>query len=208
MVFQTARLVLGTCLFLGLAALGAAIVLSPELGVVAEELALEAWIGARATVSAAYAKSPAMVISLSVALALPVAAVSADIAHRMTRRRQLRGASLRRSPRGDILTSRVPRGAWIEVDGEQGRRHLIEREILSIGREIDCDVTLDDPALAETHLVIRRDVDGRFLAVDLSGQGIGINGKLQHRAEIGDGDRISLGACRLTMVVSAQPQGR
>lgn len=188
-------------------AAGAIVLISPppdEIALMARGEAERLLVQGRSILALAYARSPVIVVGLAALIVLPIAAMVAATARWLGRERtratamQPLAAKLRR----DLPMTRV--SAWIEVDGEQGRRHKINRDMLTIGREIDCDVTLDGPSIAPTHVLIQRQSSGALLAVDASGEGFQVNGQLSHGLRLVDGDRIRVGGCRLTVMIRGQ----
>ena len=193
----------------GLAFLAAAaiVLVSPPpeaLAPMASEAAERLLAQGKAVIAAAYARSPVIVVGFAAFIILPITALAASAArwivrlHRRASRLRTRVPGLAR----DLPPARQT--AWIEVDGEQGRRHKIARDMITIGREIDCDVTLEEPSVAPTHLLIQRQSGGTLLAVDASGEGFQVNGHHCHGLRLADGDRIRVGGCRLTVMIRGQ----
>lgn len=84
--------------------------------------------------------------------------------------------------------------AWIEVAGRRRERVQIRGDVLRIGRDVENDLVLAAPGLADVHAVIARNGDRGFVVVDTSGgPGVALNGRPVASAALADGDRIGLG---------------
>ena len=78
-----------------------------------------------------------------------------------------------------------------------GRRVPLEDETVTVGRQDDCDVVLDDPTVSRHHAEVRRSGDG-FEVVDLgSRNGTRVNGLGIARTRLSDGDDLLIGAVPL-----------
>lgn len=78
-----------------------------------------------------------------------------------------------------------------------GQRHQVDRDLVTLGRSKDCDVTIDDASVSRRHAEIRREDDALWI-VDLgSTNGIEVNGRRVERARLGTGDRVLLGQTEL-----------
>jgi sigma-B regulation protein RsbU (phosphoserine phosphatase) len=88
----------------------------------------------------------------------------------------------------------------LEVPGEEPRRIPLDRPVITVGRSSINDVALADKSLSRRHLRIAR--DGENLSVEDLGSrnGTFLNGeRLLAPQALQDGDRITLGACTLTV---------
>lgn len=78
-----------------------------------------------------------------------------------------------------------------------GHRVPLEDETVTVGRQDDCDVVLDDPTVSRHHAEVRRSGDG-FEVVDLgSRNGTRVNGLGIARTRLADGDDLLIGAVPL-----------
>jgi hypothetical protein len=78
-----------------------------------------------------------------------------------------------------------------------GVRHELDRPVVTLGRSKDCDIAIDDPSVSRRHAEVRRETGG-FAVVDLgSTNGTRVNGAKVARAELEDGDRVTLGQTEL-----------
>lgn len=85
----------------------------------------------------------------------------------------------------------------VEFDGGSTRRHLLSGEALVIGRDPNCDVTLDDPAVSQKHARVERRRDG-FAIVDLqSRNGTFVGDRRVDDRRLHDGETIVVGSTRL-----------
>ena len=80
----------------------------------------------------------------------------------------------------------------------EGRRNVLSGERVMIGRSRECDVVVSDPNVSRRHIELRRGERG-WAAVDLgSTNGMKVNGRRVGHAELGPGDRITIGVTDLT----------
>jgi hypothetical protein len=169
----------------------------------------QAWRQIRHWVSEGYHRAPALMLGLSVLLAVPPLALAGLLASRKhsspeTTRLIARG-SARRAGRRPMATahpeiSAWPTEAWVEVDREPGKRYVIGRTLVRIGREEDNDICLSVNTVHRYHAVIRRTTEGEVVITDLSGEegnGVLVNGAPVAEARLAQGDTIHLGEVRL-----------
>ncbi len=90
--------------------------------------------------------------------------------------------------------------ALVAVEGkDKGRRFTLIKGENSIGRSLDNDVILADPAVSRKHTKIIVEED-EVILVDLgSGNGTMVNGLKVHRTQLAHGDRVELGATVLSL---------
>ncbi len=169
----------------------------------------QAWGQIRFWVSEGYRRAPALMLGLSVLLAVPPLALAGLLASRNRRSpetTQLIGRpSARRSGRRPMTTARPeisawPTEAWVEVEREPGKRYVIGRTLVRIGREEDNDICLSVNTVHRYHAVIRRTTDGEVVITDMSGEegnGVLVNGAAVSEARLAQGDTIHLGEVRL-----------
>jgi pSer/pThr/pTyr-binding forkhead associated (FHA) protein len=73
----------------------------------------------------------------------------------------------------------------------------LKKKHTKLGRELDCDICLDDPRVSREHALIHRQED-EFVLEDLgSRHGTELNGKPVHSETLRTGDQISIGAFSL-----------
>lgn len=92
--------------------------------------------------------------------------------------------------------------ALVVVKGpEVGERFYIDREELTLGRDPDCDVFLNDVTVSRRHAVLR--VRAGVVSVEDSGSlnGTYVNGVRVDEAPLGAGDRLQVGRFVMTFVV-------
>ena len=78
-----------------------------------------------------------------------------------------------------------------------GRTHDVDSKRVVIGRSRECDIQIADPNASRRHAEIRREGD-TFAIVDLgSTNGLEVNGRRTQRANLADGDRITIGTTDL-----------
>ncbi|MFA9476053.1 MAG: FHA domain-containing protein [Filomicrobium sp.] len=162
--------------------------------------------------------APALVLGLSVIVALPVLILAGMVLRRVTPVGE--GTSRYFGPlpeeikdeRGD---DEGPSEAYseafifVESDGGNGTgtggfQFTDGSMMVRIGREEDNEIRLTHPTVHRYHALIRRSIEDGYEIADLSdvsGNGVLINGeKISHR-RLFDGDVISLGAARLRFAV-------
>jgi hypothetical protein len=169
----------------------------------------QAWSHVQQWLSEGYQRAPALMLGLSVLLAVPPLALAGRLVSRKRRSpdtTQLIGrSSARRAGRRPLATvspeiSAWPTEAWVEVDREPGKRYVIGRTLVRIGREEDNDICLSANTVHRYHAVIRRTTDGEVVITDLSGEegnGVLVNNARVAEARLAQGDTIHLGEVRL-----------
>ena len=161
--------------------------------------------------------APALVLGLSVVVALPVLILAGMVLRRVTPVGE--GTSRYFGPLPeDIKHARGdydgPSDAYseafifVESDGGNGTGDFQFTDgsmMVRIGREEDNEIRLTHPTVHRYHALIRRSIEDGYEIADLSdvtGNGVLINGeKISHR-RLFDGDVISLGAARLRFAVN------
>ncbi len=169
----------------------------------------QAWMQLRHWVGEGYQRAPALMLGLSVLLAVPPLALAGLFVSRKRRpsdnATQLIARSARRAPRQRLTTARAeisawPTEAWVEIEGQPGSRHVIGRTLLRIGREGDNDICLSANTVHRYHAVIRRTTEGEVVITDLSGEegnGVLVNGTRVEEARLAQGDAIHVGEVKL-----------
>jgi diguanylate cyclase (GGDEF)-like protein len=94
-----------------------------------------------------------------------------------------------RSGPGAWLVQVYPTGPGI------GRRHAVRATPLLIGRDVDCDIILDDAAVAGRQVRVQPTIDGCY-AVDLNSGGTFVNEETVTKRKLRDGDCLRVGAAR------------
>jgi FHA domain len=169
----------------------------------------QAWLQLYHWVEQNYERAPALMLGLSVLLAVPPLALAGFFTRRRRRAsnltialpRKARGTSSR--PRLRTTQTEIspwPTEAWVEADGYPGSRRIIGRTLLRIGREEDNDIRFAVKTVHRYHAVIRRTTDGVVMITDLSGKdgnGVLVNGARVAEARLRKGDVINLGEVRM-----------
>jgi hypothetical protein len=79
----------------------------------------------------------------------------------------------------------------------EGRRNVLSGDRVLVGRSRECDVVVADPNVSRRHIELRRGERG-WTAIDLgSTNGMKVNGRRVSQAELGPGDRITIGVTDL-----------
>lgn len=100
---------------------------------------------------------------------------------------------------------RAPR-AFLEVPAER-RRVALTAEPLSIGRDVENDLVLDDRRVSRRHAEVRLRL-GRYTLYDLqSTNGTFVNGRRVAEVVLSDGDRIAIGGSELVVEQEAAGGG-
>lgn len=80
----------------------------------------------------------------------------------------------------------------------EGKRNVLSGSRVVVGRSRECDVVMADPNVSRRHIELHRDESG-WAAVDLgSTNGMKVNGRRTDRADLRDGDRITIGVTDLS----------
>jgi len=169
----------------------------------------QAWLQVRQWVDGGFARAPALMLGLSVLLAVPPLAL-AGLLVRRTRRspdattlisrtsRRSAGTSPQSTTRTEI--SAWPTEAWVEVEGRPDGRCVIGRTLVRIGREGDNEICISARTVHRYHAVIRRTTEGEVVINDLSGDdgnGVLVNGTRVAEARLTKGDVINVGEVKL-----------
>lgn len=149
-----------------------------------------------------YARAPTVMIGIAAAAMVPLLWLLGYIINRL--------AAGRQPPPEEPATIRTelaaaqglgwPCDGWIIVDGAEPMRRAIPRELLSIGREDDNELQLDDTTVHRHHAVLQRTPEAQFVIRDLSGDdgnGVTVNGTRVRQAALNDGDTIGIGLVML-----------
>jgi pSer/pThr/pTyr-binding forkhead associated (FHA) protein len=85
----------------------------------------------------------------------------------------------------------------IESGPRSGSRYALDSELISIGREKDADIFLDDVTVSRRHAIIER--DGSIYTVSDVGSlnGTYLNAKSVRSEELTDGDVVQIGRFKL-----------
>jgi hypothetical protein len=167
----------------------------------------QAWLQIRQWAAESYERAPALMLGLSVLLAVPPLALAGFIVGRKRRSseatllisRSSRGAAaapLTTAARAEVAA--WPSEAWVEIEG--GGRCAIGRTLVRIGREGDNDIRLSAKTVHRYHAVIRRTTDGDVMITDVSGDdgnGVLVNGARVAEARLAKGDVINVGEVKL-----------
>ena len=96
----------------------------------------------------------------------------------------------------------------LEIVCPHGRKTSIglTRPEFVIGRDADCDVTLEDASTSRRHAKLYRDASGQLWLADLhSKNGTFLNNRRINVSRLRETDQIEIGDCRLTVVGDTQP---
>jgi FHA domain len=169
----------------------------------------EAWLQVRQWLDGGFARAPALMLGLSVLLAVPPLALAGLLVRRTHRssdatmlisRAPWRSASTKRRTTKGTEISAWPTEAWVEVEGQPERRCVIGRTLVRIGREGDNELCISARTVHRYHAVIRRTTDGDVVINDVSGDdgnGVLVNGTRVAEARLAKGDVINVGAVKL-----------
>jgi pSer/pThr/pTyr-binding forkhead associated (FHA) protein len=73
----------------------------------------------------------------------------------------------------------------------------LRKERTTLGRDLGCDVCLDDSLASNEHATIVKTSDGFYIEDLNSRNGTSVNGKEVHQKKLGSGDIISIGNFRI-----------
>lgn len=71
-----------------------------------------------------------------------------------------------------------------------GSRHTLEEKTMSVGRDKDCDISIDDPSISRRHAEIRPGMSGHYVIDQKSTNGTFINDKPASLHQLRDGDYV------------------
>jgi hypothetical protein len=174
----------------------------PDLAVLASTA--DAWLQLNSWVGDSYNKAPALMLVLAVLVALPPLALAGLMMRRQKsspdKTVRISRSSYRPPARDRTVRTEVsawPTEAWVEV---AGRRHVVGRAMLRVGREADNDICMQEKTVHRYHAVIRRTTDGEVIVTDLSGpdgNGVLVNGTRIGESRLKAGDVIAIGEVKL-----------
>jgi len=183
--------------------------LASDFMTAAADTGAEAWTQIRYWLSQGYQRAPALMLGLSVLLAVPPLALAGRLVARKRHAPETTQLIGRRSSRGEprqrLTTARTeisawPTEAWVEVEGQPGNPYVIGRTLVRIGREEDNDICLAANTVHRYHAVIRRTTEGDVVITDLSGEegnGVLVNGARVAESRLKQGDAIHVGEVKL-----------
>ena len=178
------------------------------------ERGTQAWAQLMHLIAQGYTRAPALMLGLSILLAVPPLALLGALTRR-SRRASNKTVMLprrtRRADRPQLRTEKTevspwPTEAWVEAEGFPGSRRIIGRTLIRIGREEDNDLRFAVKTVHRYHAVIRRTTDGVVMITDLSGKdgnGVLVNGACVAEARLAKGDVINIGEVKMRF--EAQP---
>lgn len=108
----------------------------------------------------------------------------------------------------DSLADRSSVKSFLRIaDGEARREHILELtgETYDIGRSMDCDIILTDPAASRVHCTLKRQGEQWSVLDSGSSNGIYVNGHLSAMRQLHHGDQIVLGDSCLTFELDPPP---
>lgn len=89
------------------------------------------------------------------------------------------------------------------LDGRR-QRYPLRKPELFLGRDATCDIAIEDGVTSRRHARFFSDPQGQYWIQDLhSKNGVRLNDRPVTKAQVKPGDSISIGTCRLTLVVEA-----
>ncbi len=194
---------------IGMSATADASDLTSTLLTAAADAGDQVWTHVRQWVSEGYHRAPALMLGLSVLLAVPPLALAgllvgrkrpAPDATQLIGRRSSRSAEPQRLTTARTEISAWPTEAWVAVEAEPHNHFVIGRTLVRIGREEDNDICLSANTVHRYHAVVRRTTDGDVVITDLSGEegnGVLVNGTRVTEARLKQGDAIHVGEVRL-----------
>lgn len=163
------------------------------------ELAREGSARMRLWIETGYAKRPAVMIGLGIALMLPLLMLVGMLVHH----RQPAAAAV---DLGGQSGSPNCRAARLEFEGEKAVELPAGRDLVQIGSENDNDICIEDGSIQRYHAIIARSHGQSFTITDVSGRdedGLRINGQLRSSAVLADGDMVELGNARMKFAIAA-----
>ncbi len=155
-----------------------------------------------------WSRAPALMAGLAAIVVVPVLAIAGLAINRWFARRSRAAGGLRpiRTELAAAAGLGWPCDGWLVVDGGEPMRRAVPRELLSIGRDDDNDLMLDDATVHRHHALLVRNSEAQFVLRDVSGKGgngMKVNGHRVEQIMLADGDRIEIG--RVVLKFEAHP---
>jgi hypothetical protein len=146
-----------------------------------------------------YDISPALVLGVGFALAIPAIATVGAVFHMLLKRPR---------PVHSILPSTIrtrPASIWrqravLEMTDSRTESYQIDHGMVRIGRETDNDLCLSDPSIHRYHAVLERTPDAEFYLSylgDPGSDGLFVNGVPIQRERLRGGEVLQIGAIKL-----------
>ena len=117
---------------------------------------------------------------------------------------RLEGATQSFAPVGDgvdgaSLAEEVPEGPVLIVrkGPEVGERFYVDRDRLTIGRDPESDIFLNDVTVSRTHAIVSRSADAITIQDSGSLNGTYVNGSCVDKATLASGDAVQLGTFQM-----------
>ena len=149
-----------------------------------------------------YLESPAVILGVALALAVPAIATAGVLVRRVSQ-------TARHSETVEIATVRTkPISIWRQrayLELPDNSRYPIEQDIVRIGREADNDLRLAHPTVHRYHVVLERSPDVEFIVSyvgDPDHAGLIINGDAVQRQRLRGGEVLDIGSIKLRFSVS------
>jgi hypothetical protein len=162
------------------------------------EIASEALVALMRWAADGYARAPALMVGIAAVVVVPLLGLVGFVINRWLAAGK--PSAVAPAPlRTELAAAQGlgwPCDGWLTVDGATPLRRAVPRELLSIGRENDNDLQLDDATVHRHHAVLQRTPEAQFLLRDLSGDsgnGVTVNGKRVRQAALKNGDTIGIG---------------
>lgn len=181
--------------------------------------AATAWSAAVSWAQTQYQQTPTLMLCLSIILLLPVAAIIAQLMRRGTlftggshRAHEKFGKSFSISALREMRQSAPiwPKKAVLQVfdpiRGHVAAQFPLSRPVVQIGRSVDVDIVINDPAVHRHHVAIHSNDNADYELTDLSagtGNGVLVNGAPVLHCKIAHGDEIRLGRTRMRFVTAS-----
>jgi pSer/pThr/pTyr-binding forkhead associated (FHA) protein len=108
-------------------------------------------------------------------------------------------AAERKDATHDFEASDVP-VLVVQKGTATGERFYLEGEVLSMGRDPECDIFLNDVTVSRRHAVIHRSPDGVTVTDADSLNGTYVNGVLVDKAHLRSGDALQVGRFRMVFL--------
>ena len=159
------------------------------------------WVGTN------YAKAPALVLGLGVALAIPAIATTGALLRALLRPSRRRPPTVIASGEQHTRPASAWRQrAWLERADNVGARYRIAKGIMRIGRETDNDLCLMEPTVHRYHAILERTPEAEYYITyigDPDLDGLRIDGRAARRQRLRGGEILEIGAIKLRFAMGA-----
>ncbi|HEY0547319.1 MAG TPA: FHA domain-containing protein [Pyrinomonadaceae bacterium] len=109
------------------------------------------------------------------------------------------------SPIESLVSDKLPR--LVAIEGPLSNQTIfLDEPIISIGRQLTNDISLDDPFVSRQHCLIRNEGEQYFIEDLNSANGTYVDSEQVKESLLKEGSLIQIGSSRFLFCINSQPQ--